>query len=132
MGGALSDRFGRRSVLTAMTLLALATAWPALTALANALRAFDDAERAAVIVVYLRHVQRGDDPSGADRKLCPPKCAWQVSRWPTSPGDRGVYGFTPVISTALIEYTGDKASPGYWMSFAAICGLLATCYLLSP
>ena len=38
-------------------------------------------------------------------------------------------GFTPVISTALIEYTGDKASPGYWMSFAAICGLLATCYL---
>ena len=38
-------------------------------------------------------------------------------------------GFTPVISTALIEYTGDKASLGYWMSFAAICGLLATCYL---
>jgi MHS family citrate/tricarballylate:H+ symporter-like MFS transporter len=34
-----------------------------------------------------------------------------------------------VISTALIEYTGDKASPGYWMSFAAVCGLLATCYL---
>ncbi len=30
-------------------------------------------------------------------------------------------GFTPVMSTALIEYTGDKASPGYWMSFAAVC-----------
>ncbi|EGT5651000.1 MFS transporter [Cronobacter sakazakii] len=38
-------------------------------------------------------------------------------------------GFTPVISTALIEYTGDKASPGYWMSFAALCALLATLYL---
>ncbi len=38
-------------------------------------------------------------------------------------------GFTPVISTALIEYTGDKASPGYWMSFAAVCALLATLYL---
>ncbi len=36
VGGALSDRFGRRSVLIAMTLLALATAWPALTMLANA------------------------------------------------------------------------------------------------
>ena len=38
-------------------------------------------------------------------------------------------GFTPVMSTALIEYTGDKASPGYWMSFAAVCALLATLYL---
>ena len=36
VGGALSDRFGRRPVLIAMTLLALATAWPALTMLANA------------------------------------------------------------------------------------------------
>jgi MHS family citrate/tricarballylate:H+ symporter-like MFS transporter len=38
-------------------------------------------------------------------------------------------GFTSVISTALIEYTGDKASPGYWMSFAALCALLETLYL---
>ena len=38
-------------------------------------------------------------------------------------------GFTPVMSTALIEYTGDKASPGYWMSFAAVCALLAPLYL---
>ncbi len=38
-------------------------------------------------------------------------------------------GFTPVVSTALIEYTGDKASPGYWMSFAALCALLATLYM---
>lgn len=38
-------------------------------------------------------------------------------------------GFTPVVSTGLIELTGDKASPGYWMSFAAVCALLATLYL---
>jgi MHS family citrate/tricarballylate:H+ symporter-like MFS transporter len=38
-------------------------------------------------------------------------------------------GFTPAVSTALIELTGDKASPGYWVSFAAICGLLATLFL---
>ena len=35
-------------------------------------------------------------------------------------------GFTPAISTGLIHVTGDKAAPGYWMSFAAICGLSAT------
>jgi MHS family citrate/tricarballylate:H+ symporter-like MFS transporter len=38
-------------------------------------------------------------------------------------------GFTPVISTWLIEATGDKAAPGYWMSMAAACGLLATVLL---
>jgi MHS family citrate/tricarballylate:H+ symporter-like MFS transporter len=38
-------------------------------------------------------------------------------------------GFTPVISTALIHMTGDKAAPGYWMSFAAVCGLAATLML---
>jgi MHS family citrate/tricarballylate:H+ symporter-like MFS transporter len=35
-------------------------------------------------------------------------------------------GFTPAISTVLIHMTGDKAAPGYWMSFAAVCALGAT------
>jgi MHS family citrate/tricarballylate:H+ symporter-like MFS transporter len=35
-------------------------------------------------------------------------------------------GFTPAISTAAIHMTGDKAAPGYWMSFAALCALFAT------
>jgi hypothetical protein len=39
-------------------------------------------------------------------------------------------GFTPAISTSLIEFTGNKAAPGLWMSFAALCGLIAACVLL--
>ena len=35
-------------------------------------------------------------------------------------------GFTPAISTVLIHATGDKAAPGYWLSFAAACALCAT------
>jgi MFS transporter, MHS family, citrate/tricarballylate:H+ symporter len=35
-------------------------------------------------------------------------------------------GFTPAVSTWLIQVTGDKAAPGLWMSFSAICGLLGT------
>jgi len=35
-------------------------------------------------------------------------------------------GFTPAVSTALIDVTGDRAAPGLWMTFAAICGLVAT------
>jgi MHS family citrate/tricarballylate:H+ symporter-like MFS transporter len=38
-------------------------------------------------------------------------------------------GFTPVISTALIHATGDKAAPGYWLSFAALCSVGATLVL---
>jgi MHS family citrate/tricarballylate:H+ symporter-like MFS transporter len=35
-------------------------------------------------------------------------------------------GFTPAVSTYLIEVLHDKAAPGYWLSFAAVCGLVAT------
>jgi MHS family citrate/tricarballylate:H+ symporter-like MFS transporter len=35
-------------------------------------------------------------------------------------------GFTPYISTQLIALTGDKAAPGLWMTFAAVCGRVAT------
>jgi MHS family citrate/tricarballylate:H+ symporter-like MFS transporter len=35
-------------------------------------------------------------------------------------------GFTPAISTALIEFTGDKAAPGLWMTVAAASAFLAT------
>ncbi len=38
-------------------------------------------------------------------------------------------GLTPAISTYLIELTANKAPPRLWMSFAALCGLVATLIL---
>lgn len=38
-------------------------------------------------------------------------------------------GFTPAVATALIEASGNKAAPGWWMTFAAVCGLVATLML---
>jgi MHS family citrate/tricarballylate:H+ symporter-like MFS transporter len=35
-------------------------------------------------------------------------------------------GFTPAISTWLIQASGDKAAPAWWLSAAAACGLAAT------
>jgi len=35
-------------------------------------------------------------------------------------------GFTPTIATALIQASGNKASPGIWLSCAAAAGLVAT------
>jgi len=35
-------------------------------------------------------------------------------------------GFTPAINTYLIHVTGNRAVPGLWLSFAAMCGLAAS------
>ena len=34
-----------------------------------------------------------------------------------------------VMNSSEIQVTGDKAAPGLWMSFAAVCGLGATLFL---
>jgi MHS family citrate/tricarballylate:H+ symporter-like MFS transporter len=35
-------------------------------------------------------------------------------------------GFTPLVSTWLIEATGNRAAPAFWMAFGGACGLVAT------
>ncbi|EGT5762670.1 MFS transporter [Cronobacter sakazakii] len=127
VGGALSDRFGRKPVLIAMTLLALATAYPALMMLA-ASPGFSMMLGVLLWLSFLYGLYNGA-MIPALTEIMPAEVRVAGFSLAYSLATAIFGGFTPVISTALIEYAGDKASPGYWMSFAALCALLATLYL---
>ncbi|MBD8213502.1 MFS transporter [Erwinia persicina] len=127
VGGALSDRFGRKPVLVTMALLALVTAYPALHLLAQA-PSFSMMLAVLLWLSFLYGLYNGA-MIPALTEIMPVEVRVAGFSLAYSLATAVFGGFTPVISTALIEYTGDKASPGYWMSFAAVCALLATLYL---
>jgi len=127
VGGALSDRYGRKPVLVTMAMLALMTAYPALNLLAEA-PSFSMMLTVLLWLSFLYGLYNGA-MIPALTEIMPVEVRVAGFSLAYSLATAIFGGFTPVISTALIEYTGDKASPGYWMSFAAICALLATLYL---
>jgi MFS transporter, MHS family, citrate/tricarballylate:H+ symporter len=124
VGGALSDRIGRRPILIAITLLAIFTAYPSLSWLAAAPSfahllivllwfSFFFGMYNGAMVVTLAEVMP------ADVRVAGFSLAYSLAT--------AIFGgFTPAVSTWLIQVTGDKAAPGYWLSFAALCGLIAT------
>ncbi|VTM12704.1 Alpha-ketoglutarate permease [Raoultella terrigena] len=127
VGGALSDRFGRKPVLISMALLALVSTYPALSLLANA-PSFSMMLAVLLWLSFLYGLYNGA-MIPALTEIMPVEVRVAGFSLAYSLATAVFGGFTPVISTALIEFTGDKASPGYWMSFAAVCALLATLYL---
>lgn len=122
--GAVSDRYGRRPLLIFFTLLMIATAWPVLhwlvgsPSLSHLLEAelwlsFLYASYNGAMVVYLAEVMP------AEVRATGFSLAYSLAT--------ALFGgFTPAISSYLIHATGDKAMPGVWLTFAAVCGLIGT------
>jgi len=127
VGGALSDRIGRRPVLLAMAGLTLATAYPALTLLVKA-PSFNSMLLVLLWLSFLYGMNNGAMVA-ALTEIMPAEVRVAGFSLAYSLATAVFGGFTPAISTALIQCTGDKAAPGYWMSFAAICALCATLFL---
>jgi MFS family permease len=122
--GTLSDRVGRRPLLFAFTMLMLITAYPAMLWLVSAPSfsrlltvelwfSFIYGSYNGAMVVYLTELMPVDV-----------RTSGFALAYSTATAVFG--GFTPALSTYLIHVTGNRAVPGLWLSFAAVCGLLAT------
>ncbi|PKH25364.1 citrate-proton symporter [Enterobacterales bacterium CwR94] len=122
--GAMSDRFGRRPLLIIFSVLMIFTAWPVLhwlvgsPSFAHLLEAelwlsFLYASYNGAMVVYLAEVMP------AEVRASGFSMAYSLAT--------ALFGgFTPAVSSYLIHVTGDKAMPGVWLTFAAVCGLAGT------
>ncbi len=128
IGGALSDRIGRRPLLIAITVLAILTAYPLLSWVVAA-PSFQRLLLVLLLFSFYFGMYNG---------------AMVVTLTEVMPVQVRVVGFslafslatavfggmTPVLSTFLIKLTDDKAAPAYWLSLAAACSLAATLLLL--
>ncbi len=126
--GALSDRIGRRPLLVGFTLLTLLTSYAAMSWLVAApslsrmllvelwLSVLYGSYNGAMIVTLTEVMPTEVRTTGFS-------LAYSLA---TTLG-----GFTPAISTWLIERLDNRAAPALWMSFSALCGLAGTWMLLS-
>ena len=115
------------SLALSMTLLAIFTSWPALSLLAR----MPDFAMMLSVLLWLSFIYGIYNGAmiPALTEIMPKSVRVAGFSLAYSLATALFGGFTPAMSTALIKVTGDKAAPGYWMSFAAICALLATLYL---
>jgi MHS family citrate/tricarballylate:H+ symporter-like MFS transporter len=122
--GAVSDRVGRRPVLTAFTALTILTAYPVLSWLV----AEPTFAKMLAVELWLSFLFGGYNGAMvvALTEVVPASVRTAGFSLAYSLATALFGGFTPAVSTALIELTGNKAAPGLWMTFAAICGLSAT------
>ncbi|MFM0140536.1 MFS transporter [Caballeronia grimmiae] len=124
IGGAVSDRLGRKPLLLAISVLAIFTAYPALSWLADA----PSFARMLIVLLWFSFFfgMYNGAMVAALTEVMPVEVRVAGFSLAFSLATAVFGGFTPAVSTYLIQVTHDKAAPGYWLSFAAVCGLCAT------
>ena len=122
--GALSDRVGRKPILLAFSALTLLTAYPALAWLVGHI-SFGNMLITLLWLSFLYGSYNGAMVV-ALTEVVPVSVRTAGFSLAYSLATALLGGFTPVVSTWLIEVTGNKAAPGFWMAFGGACGLIAT------
>ncbi len=123
ISGALSDRIGRRPLMLFFSALAIVSAYPTIQWLA----ADPSFARLMMVELWLSFIYAGYNGTmvAALTEIMPIEVRTTGFSLAYSLATV-IGGFTPAISTYLIESTGNRAAPGIWMSVAGVCGLLAT------
>ncbi len=123
IGGALSDRIGRRPVLLGAAGLMLVCAWPALNAL-TAGPSFSLLLGVEMIFSCGYGLYNGAMVA-ALTEVVPPQVRASCFALAYSLAAALFGTSTPFVSKALIQSTGDKAAPAFWLMFAAAASIVA-------
>lgn len=129
LAGALSDRIGRLPLLIGVSSAALLTAYPALMWLV----AEPGFGRLLAVLLLFSAYYGGFNGAlvVALAELMPAEIRVLGFSLAFSLATALFGGVTLAVSTYLIDLSGDRAAPGLWMSFAAVCSLGAACLLYS-
>ena len=120
VGGAISDRIGRRPMLIAIPLAAILTAYPLMSWLVSD-PSRTPANGLAVVLGDLRHLQRRDDPV-PDRDDAASGARTAGFSLAFSGATAIFGGMTPAVCTYSIHATGNPAMPGAWPTFPCTAG----------
>jgi MHS family citrate/tricarballylate:H+ symporter-like MFS transporter len=122
--GAASDRIGRLPLLLAFSVLTIATSYAAVSWLVAA----PSFGRMLLVELWLSLLYGGYNGAMvvALTEVMPEHVRTAGFSLAYSLATALFGGFTPAISTWLAAATGDRAAPGLWMTFAALCGLTGT------
>jgi MHS family citrate/tricarballylate:H+ symporter-like MFS transporter len=123
VGGAVSDRIGRKPVLLAIAGLSFLTAYPALLWL-TAAPTFGKMLAVELMFSFYFGVYSGT-MLGALVEVVPAHVRTTCFSLAFALAAALFGTFTPFASTWLIEHTGDRASPGFWLMCAAASGIIA-------
>src|SRR5580692_7400660 len=123
VGGAVSDRLGRKPVLLTIATLSFLTAYPALHWLVAA-PTFGKMLAVEMMFSFYFGVYSGT-MLGALVEVVPQHVRTTCFSLAFALAAALFGTFTPFAATWLIDHTGDKASPGLWLMFAAAIGIFA-------